>query len=175
MEKQFTFDVSDLRNKSLGATISYSFDTKTNMDEVDLEQNVKGELNLMAVEEGILVQIENLETKAKLKCDKCLDNYQYQVKISKIERVFFYQKPEKIEDPNDIYFIDMKKLQIDITELLRQEIILQFPLISVCSKSCEGICPKCGKNRNKQKCNCKIVEHKPEKYYPLAKLKDLLK
>jgi len=38
--------------------------------------------------------------------------------------------------------------------LLRQEIILHFPVVSVCSKSCKGLCPVCGVDLNKENCSC---------------------
>ncbi len=44
---------------------------------------------------------------------------------------------------------------IDITEDLRQEILLNLPDRVLCCKDCQGICPQCGTNLNENKCNCK--------------------
>ncbi|MEK7085982.1 MAG: DUF177 domain-containing protein, partial [Patescibacteria group bacterium] len=62
---------------------------------------------------------------------------------------------------------------IDLGEFLRQEIILHFPLIPVCSKSCKGLCPTCGKDKNKEDCDC--PKRETEGYKPLAVLKKLIK
>ncbi len=44
---------------------------------------------------------------------------------------------------------------IDLTDNLREEIILNYPLKPLCRSDCLGLCPTCGQNLNKGKCNCK--------------------
>ena len=44
---------------------------------------------------------------------------------------------------------------VDVTEDIREEILLGIPSIPVCSASCKGLCPQCGKNWNEGKCDCK--------------------
>jgi len=41
---------------------------------------------------------------------------------------------------------------LDITEDIRQEIILAYPMIPVCQESCKGLCPSCGQNLNLAAC-----------------------
>lgn len=43
---------------------------------------------------------------------------------------------------------------IEINEDVRQEIILSSPAKILCSNDCKGLCPRCGANLNKEKCNC---------------------
>jgi uncharacterized protein len=74
---------------------------------------------------------------------------------------------------NDIYYIDTKDKTVDLSEVFRQEIILHFPLIPVCSKRCKGLCPVCGKDRNKTLCKCK--QDLPETHQPFKNLKKLIK
>ena len=76
------------------------------------------------------------------------------------ERQFYLKKPKHVEDPNDLYLVETKHQTIDLNEALRQEFLLHFPIIPVCSKSCKGMCPK----------EEKIPDNKP-----LAQLKKLLK
>jgi uncharacterized protein len=71
--------------------------------------------------------------------------------------------------------IDKNKLEIDLTEALRQEIILHFPVVQVCSTRCKGLCPYCGKDRNKESCDCKDTQEDGQMTKPLANLKSLLK
>jgi uncharacterized protein len=104
--------------------------------------------------------------------DKCLAHYSQLVKIDDTERVFFLNRPSKSEDAADLFMVDKKHLSVDVSELLRQEIILHFPIRSVCSKSCKGLCGICGKNKNKSECKCKEAS---TAYKPLSKLKELLK
>jgi len=44
---------------------------------------------------------------------------------------------------------------IDITDNVREEIILGYPLKPLCRPDCRGLCPNCGENLNKGKCSCK--------------------
>jgi len=41
---------------------------------------------------------------------------------------------------------------VDITEDIRQEIILAYPMIPVCQQACKGLCPSCGQNLNVTLC-----------------------
>lgn len=43
---------------------------------------------------------------------------------------------------------------VDLTESLRECIILTFPSNPVCREDCKGLCQKCGANLNKQSCAC---------------------
>ncbi len=43
----------------------------------------------------------------------------------------------------------------DLTEELRECIILSFPSNPLCSADCKGLCPRCGADLNKGKCSCK--------------------
>lgn len=46
------------------------------------------------------------------------------------------------------------KTSLDITDDIRQEIILEYPLRSLCAPDCPGLCRICGKNLNDGNCNC---------------------
>ena len=101
----------------------------------------------MRIEEGVNARLTDVEMLIGGRCDKCLKKIDNKVHIDEMERQFFLHKPSYIEDTNDTFFIDEKTFTIDLTEPLRQEIILHFPLVQVCSKSCKGICPICGKEK----------------------------
>ena len=42
----------------------------------------------------------------------------------------------------------------DLTELLRQSILVAVPIKPLCSEECKGLCPHCGKNLNDGPCDC---------------------
>ncbi|MCD4781028.1 MAG: DUF177 domain-containing protein [Candidatus Omnitrophica bacterium] len=52
------------------------------------------------------------------------------------------------------YTLDRQTDFIDITEDLRQEVILGLPSLIICDETCKGLCPKCGNNLNEGKCLC---------------------
>ena len=42
---------------------------------------------------------------------------------------------------------------VDITEDVRQEILLTYPMIPVCRPDCKGLCSRCGQNLNLGSCS----------------------
>ena len=46
------------------------------------------------------------------------------------------------------------KRHLDLEEVILEQLNLTFPLRPLCSKSCQGICPVCGKLIKEGKCSC---------------------
>lgn len=46
------------------------------------------------------------------------------------------------------------RLAVDVTDELRQEILLSYPMTSLCREECRGLCPACGQNLNEGTCAC---------------------
>ena len=44
--------------------------------------------------------------------------------------------------------------QIDLTQSIRDSILLAVPVICLCEENCKGICSQCGKNLNQRLCKC---------------------
>ncbi|MDD4873124.1 MAG: DUF177 domain-containing protein [Kiritimatiellae bacterium] len=47
---------------------------------------------------------------------------------------------------------------VDLTEEIREAIILTFPNYPVCKVDCKGLCVQCGVSLNREKCNCRKRE-----------------
>ncbi|SMC67277.1 uncharacterized protein SAMN04488500_106282 [Sporomusa malonica] len=60
--------------------------------------------------------------------------------------------------------------EIDITDLIRENILLAEPINPVCSENCRGLCPQCGVNLNINTCGCNSTKTDPR----LAVLEKLL-
>jgi len=86
---------------------------------------------------NIYVHVSVLSTR-EVCCSRCLEVHEQELK----EEFDFYYK----------LLPDQEFIEIDSD--VRQEMILNFPLKPLCSENCKGICPVCGKNLNKGKCNC---------------------
>ncbi|MCM8794860.1 MAG: DUF177 domain-containing protein [Candidatus Omnitrophica bacterium] len=43
---------------------------------------------------------------------------------------------------------------LDVTDDIRQEIIVNYPMRPLCKENCLGLCPRCGKNLNEGPCGC---------------------
>jgi len=63
---------------------------------------------------------------------------------------------------------------IQLEDVLREQVLLALPLRTVCSESCRGLCPGCGKNLNTEACTC--GEQPPDpRWAVLADIKNKLK
>ncbi|MBI5754496.1 DUF177 domain-containing protein [Candidatus Peregrinibacteria bacterium] len=160
-------------DKPTGTRETYSFEIPLEFENVPLSSNISGKVEIMKIEEGFNAKITEVKTTLELVCHKCLKKISQDVNVDMAERQFLMERPAEVRDENDLYLVHKKDLTIDLGEFLRQEIILHFPLIPVCSKSCKGLCSVCGKDRNKKNCHCR--EEKIEEEKPLAILKQLLK
>jgi uncharacterized protein len=64
--------------------------------------------------------------------------------------------------------------ELDITELVKEQILLAVPMKPLCREDCRGLCPHCGKDLNRGSCGCRKEEIDP-RLAPLAKFRELLK
>ena len=78
-------------------------------------------------------------------CDKCVD-------IEVKENNFI----DSFEINEEISFLDL-------TNEIREVIILNLPAYPRCGESCKGLCPKCGVNLNTSRCKCK-TEHGDDRW-----------
>lgn len=44
--------------------------------------------------------------------------------------------------------------ELDMDELVREQMLLNLPIKSLCGEACKGICPHCGANLNEGPCTC---------------------
>lgn len=47
---------------------------------------------------------------------------------------------------------------VDLTEDIREDILIVFPQSHLCSEDCRGLCPRCGHNLNEGDCGCAPLE-----------------
>ena len=43
---------------------------------------------------------------------------------------------------------------IDLTQVFMDELFLQLPMVSLCKSDCKGLCPVCGIDLNRFRCDC---------------------
>jgi len=168
------FKVGELLTRDTGSLERYEIDTSYNFPDNDpkLLANLKGEVILIKTTQGINAEISNFKTEVELNCSRCLEKYPQTIKIPSMEEHFYTSKPKGIKPTEEISFIDMKHHEIDLSELIRQEIISSYDMIPVCKKDCKGLCSKCGQNLNKKTCKC---DKSGPTNKPFANLKNLLK
>jgi uncharacterized protein len=98
---------------------------------------------------------------ADLACSRCLDPLPFANDSSFTVRFRPRQAAapsaeEEIEitpDELDVEFYDEK--QIDLRRLAIEQIQLSLPMKPLCEDGCLGLCPSCGSNLNRSRCDCK--------------------
>lgn len=82
------------------------------------------------------------------RCAKCLEPVQMDL-TAKMEAVF---ARELDPDDPDLYAYESSK--VDLTDAVRDALLLELPYRFLCSEDCKGLCPNCGINLNLGTCTC---------------------
>jgi uncharacterized protein len=115
----------------------------------------------------------NLTISTQLICDRC--NSKFEKKLS-ADFTLLYLFEQSDIDKNDVNlkYLSPNEDKIDLTEDVIDYANLAIPMKKLCKEECKGLCVKCGKNLNQNKCNCNDDITDPV-WEPLLKLKDKLK
>ena len=95
------------------------------------------------------------ETSGTFSCDRCLNPFQQAVS-TRYRMMYVFDAEEAGQfDPAEVQVISPALTVIDITEDVRQTILLAVPLKLLCREDCLGLCPACGANWNSTACSCR--------------------
>jgi uncharacterized protein len=61
-----------------------------------------------------------------------------------------------------------------LEDVLREQVLLSLPVRTLCKPDCQGLCPRCGANRNSQPCTCEEGP-KDSRWEALADLRTRIK
>lgn len=122
--------------------------------------HAEGEAQLLNNTLGEVRVRGHVSVKMELQCDRCLEPMLYPID-GKFD--LFYRPAPKEHQPHEVA-IDTGESEIgfyenggmELSEILREHILLSLPMHVVCREDCAGICPQCGQNRNTGTCSCKM-------------------
>ncbi|MBQ3078947.1 MAG: DUF177 domain-containing protein [Clostridia bacterium] len=129
-------------------------------DEVSL-RDVKFTGNYFGAGEEVSVSGE-ICAKAHTHCANCLVPVVKPIK-AELNEVFV-----KGGDGEDAY--PLQGYEIDLEPVIREALLLELPMRFLCSDNCKGLCPVCGKNRNKELCTCTSGEDSKNPFSALSSL-----
>ena len=177
--------IGQVWNDGRGATFKDELSDSPNLGEgIELAEPITAEFRVIRLKDGLSVLLENLHTSTDQVCSRCLKEFNYSIDVKTTERLFYADPPGRYYDAMEVFLIDKQDMAIDLTEMLRQEMLLQFPMIPVCSERCKGLCPDCHIDLNttakhQSGCQAKSIEKnadtQSETHKPFANLKDLIK
>lgn len=127
----------------------YNVDLKDRL--IRINSDIEFSIDLFKVVKEISVK-GSVEFEIVSSCSLCLDEVDQLIKLD----INFLLSPSENFDEEE-YDIDHETYsgeQLDLNDYFRQQISLSLPFKVVCGESCEGLCAKCGKNLNYEKCEC---------------------
>ena len=102
-------------------------------------------------------------------CDRCLLEYKDKQKTQ--FKILLTNNRDLIQKENDdtLWFDKSDKL-IDIGPIIRDQILTTEPIKKICNIDCKGICQYCGRNQNKESCNCNRKQNSDNRWENLKEL-----
>ena len=117
----------------------------------------RGTAELLGATEEIRVK-GHLDVTMVAECDRCLEEAPFA-----IDQDFdLFYRPDSTEGSSHEISINEGESElgfyegdgIELTDVIREQVLLALPMQRVCRDDCRGICPVCGQNRNQADCSC---------------------
>src|SRR5258708_25547234 len=153
------FNVAQLMKSPVGASVA----SDRHEDNAQIDQELKvispiaGHVRMRGVNQGLLVD-SWADLTLEQTCDRCLKHIKQPMHVTFEER--FYPTVDVLTgmplapiEEDDVFPIDQHH-QVDLTEALRQSILLAVPMVSLCKPDCAGLCSQCGHDLNLGPCQC---------------------
>lgn len=169
------FNVSQLLKSGVGETRVYpiSSDEPIDLGDGAYAVGVRGEVKFTLTNYEILAAGRATATIHQA-CARCMEPFEGASTITFDEE---YQPAIDISTGlpsvtplNDDAFRVAPNHTVDLTEAIRQNLVVALDIIPVCSQGCRGLCPTCGANLNIEPCACSDVP----RTNPFAALQGLL-
>ncbi|HOK03904.1 MAG TPA: DUF177 domain-containing protein [Victivallales bacterium] len=119
-----------------GVVSSSAFDIQD--EELTKYLEVEYDIQVNQISGGAILSGELIVSTSKL-CPRCLAEFDYKISIKDVNH---YYKKEIGRD-------------FDLIPDLREDILIALPSNQLCTENCKGLCPICGVDLNKKKCQCK--------------------
>src|SRR5438093_1888266 len=155
------FNVAQLLQEDPGATRHYELDEPPYRidDGVEAISPLTGSVKLNRTNRGVLADAD-LATAVSLECSRCLEEVVAPIR-SHITEEFYptvdLRSGVTIDRPDGgTGFMLNEAHELDLTEPVRQSILLELPMKPLCRPDCGGLCPQCGQNLNERPCDCAI-------------------
>jgi len=153
----------------------HNFVFEDKVDVLDLDKpfygKYKSSLILNKLHDQLILSVTS-NFKVKYECDRCGTEYKTSLKSDYKMIYLMNEAPEETESLN-VSYLSRDADKIDISSDVREFALLAVPMKKLCKDECKGLCYKCGKDLNKEKCTCSTEEIDP-RWKPLMNLKDKL-
>lgn len=134
----------------------FRFDEKPGKWGLENHPNLRTNIHLeVQLEKGPmhLYVRSRVQTLGRFECDRCLS--EFDKTVEDVGRVLFSNDVDLVrEGDDDIRAFDPEAREIDITDEIRDLLLLALPVKLLCRENCKGLCAGCGANLNHESCRC---------------------
>ena len=96
-------------------------------------------------------------------CGRCLEEYGFdftkEFSVVLVPKQPLQEDAALSDDDLDLSFYDGD--EVDLSPLVREQIILALPTRPLCRENCKGLCPRCGADLNVEHCGCTMAAADP--------------
>src|SRR5581483_541063 len=153
------FNVAQLLKSPIGTSLTSDIQE----EHIQLDEDLKvvgplsGHVRMRRINQGLLVD-GWVDLTLEFACTRCLKEFQQPMHVAFEERFYptvdvLTGMPVHAEDVEDAFPIDDHHL-VDLTEAIRQQVLLDVPMVTLCKEDCAGLCAQCGKDLNLGPCSC---------------------
>ena len=141
-------------------------------DDIVVNRDITGSLHLTRDEDTILMT-GSVQSVVCLPCSRCLVNHEIKL-TTDIDLALKVTKAESIEDEAQLEDneIPVRGPEIELSDIIFQEILLDIPMKPLCREDCPGICPSCGFARGSDQCKCDSGKQVDPRWQELKKIRD---
>ncbi len=145
-------DVGALERGSVDVSGSIASDDPLfNGIEFELSGPVRVSGRLSSVSLGRFYWRGNIAADVKATCRRCLVSAPRQIDAQ--VNLCFTEDPDT-DDPSE-YVVPERADVLDLSEAIREELILAVEAYVLCREDCQGLCPSCGTDLNQNSCGCR--------------------
>lgn len=101
-------------------------------------------------------------------CHRCLEPSNHEIKTALTGKLMEGKEELDSEDEGYDEILYYQNDILDPKDYILNQVIVSLPMKTLCSSNCQGLCPKCGADMNKKKCDCILEDIDPR----LEKLKN---
>ena len=153
------YNVSQLLMEPTGATRRFRLDDPVPSTlEGLVTGRVQGEVWLLRTHQGLLVNA-TFEVEAEAACARCLVDLARKATLDLEEECYPTIDPatgRRMFPPDEseaVLHIDTRQM-LDLSDVLRQYLLTDEPLKTLCRPDCRGLCQDCGADLNVEECKC---------------------
>jgi uncharacterized protein len=159
------FNVAQLLKERVGSTRKFHFDTPDLVLDEDpgegqvlYAEDLHGDVKVTRLSESLLVQ-GDIDASVLIECSRCLETFSLPVE-ARLEEQFLPTidvetgapvRRAEFEEDDQTFDINPNHL-MDLTEPVRQALLVALPMKPLHSEDCKGICLTCGANLNEVDC-----------------------